>query len=168
MKRRWSEDEELYLERYCYEPEEDIEDVAKFLGRTPASVASKLSRMRTYCDVYVPRKLRRYTKKEIEYIKKMYSSVPAAEIAKVLNRPVGSVMEKARQLNIRKQTSLKKYDVEIRKLAKLGKTTVEIGLLIGISDRQVADYCYRNSIDFKRISNQERNNRKWRKVLFMK
>ncbi len=126
----------------------------------------------------IPLKLRPYTQKEVNYIKRKYAALPAKEIAEHLNRPVGSVMEKARRpvgsvmekarlLGISKQKSLVDYDVEIRSLTAFGKTTVEIGKQLGISDRQVADYCYRNNINFRRISNQERNNRSWRKAIFM-
>ncbi len=161
----WTEEEIDYLERYCYEPEETIEEVAMFLGRSRSSVASKIKRMRENHDI--PLKLRPYTQKEVNYIKRKYAALPAKEIAEHLNRPVGSVMEKARLLGISKQKSLVDYDVEIRSLTAFGKTTVEIGKQLGISDRQVADYCYRNNINFRRISNQERNNRSWRKAIFM-
>lgn len=50
---------------------------------------------------FVDRRFKRWSEEEIKILKALYGKIPAYEIAKILNRPLGGVYYKANKLKLK-------------------------------------------------------------------
>lgn len=140
MGKRWTNDEDIYLERFLYDNSEGTyRDIAKFLGRTVNAVKNRSVRLRDKNkNIGIVQK--RWTDKEITYLKNTYTSLPTKKIAEHLNRSEPSVIIKANSLGIYKLKRVRDYDSEIRELAKQGLWQSEIARQLSLPRRSVAAY----------------------------
>lgn len=144
--KRWSEDDEIYLDYYLYSAEErSYNSAAEFLGRPSDQVIKKANKMRAKgeCLNYMRRP---FSGKEIKYIKDNYKNISTELMAEYLRRSRDTIIEKANELGITKLKRMKDYDYEIRRLAKEGKYRAEIARMLGLNKRSVSDYITRNAI----------------------
>lgn len=150
MRKKWTEDEEIYLEYYVFSNDElDYNEAAKFLKRTPSSIRGKMFKLRQ-------RKnqkdfLRRpFSQAEKDFIKENYGHMSMKAIAKRLGRSPEVVSYKACQFGLQKLSQLEYYDEELRRLAREGYTVPEIRDLTGLKYSSIRYYLIRNDIDFTR------------------
>lgn len=153
---KWSEDDEMYLELYANDPETtNYKDAAETLGIPEHKVMDKAAKLRKQGESvgYVKRPFKKW---EIEYIKEYYKVLTAREIAEELDRDMQTVINKARQLGIRKQKKLKDYDLAIRRLASKGYYKEQIAKELGLNSRSLRDYVKRNGITCRKATKEER------------
>lgn len=104
MGKRWSEDEEEYLEYFLFNPEDTpFEEVAEFLNKPVGAVYIKAHRMRKKNENLTSQR-RRYTAAEEFYIKKCYEQkMPLSTIARHLRRSCKAINNKARKMGLIKE-----------------------------------------------------------------
>ncbi|HEL7521307.1 hypothetical protein [Enterococcus faecalis] len=161
--RKYSEDDEIYLEYYLYDEEtKTYDDAAEFLGRSNNQLIKKAHKMRRENENvgYVRKPFEDW---EIEYLKKSYKKVPVAKIAEYLSRSEDTVINKANSLGIKKLTLLKDYDKDIRYLASKNYTRASIARILGLNYRSVMDYIQRNKITC-RYAQREEMGSYWRRL----
>lgn len=154
MARKWTEDEDIYLEYFVYEHDAKLQDAADFLGRTRGSVDARLQVLRKKNkNVAIVNK--RWTEKEIELLKKYYGTETIAYIAKRLGRSVSAVHCKKNELGLRKVNAMKNYDKEIRKLAEEGQYGRKIARTLGLPYSSIIGYTKANGIELRKATKEE-------------
>jgi len=149
MVKKWSEDDEIYLEYLAYDEElKNYDDAAEFLGRSNKSIRQKLYEMRRELPNigYIEKP---WTDREIEFLRKNYLVIPADKLAERLRRTEGAVFQKAYKSGIRKRTRISDYDLEIREMASKGMYRYEIARELGLNANSVLYYINRNKIPCK-------------------
>ncbi|EOG9484143.1 hypothetical protein ACLLFN_003206, partial [Listeria monocytogenes] len=86
----WTEDEDIYLEYFVYENDDNISKAAEFLGRTKDAVINRLVKLRKR-DSSVSFIRRPWTKKEDEILKNNYIIMSNDQLAERLRRTKASV-----------------------------------------------------------------------------
>lgn len=150
MGKRWTEDEEVYLE-YCLFNQEGVNyhEVADYLGRSYKSVIMKGYRMRKVNDNLSGQK-RAYTTKQDDYLRMAYKKgFSREEMSLRLNRTQGSVSNRLALLGVIKLKKVKDYDEEIRDLAKRGFWKAEIGRILNFSPSTITRYTKEHNIQCK-------------------
>lgn len=146
-RKKWSEDEEAYIEYYLYDGEEkDYNAASEFLDRTHSSIMSKVSDMRKK-DEKVHYILRPFTEKEVGFIRTNYKKMTAAAIADRLCRTESAIITKAHELGVSKRKQLRFYDSEIRRLAAEGCYRSEIARILSLNAVSVHQYINRHGIE---------------------
>lgn len=146
-KKRWSEDDLIYLEYLLFDGDENsYESAAEFLNRSVSAVTKKAWRMRKENE-NVGFIRRNYTEEDEKYIRNAYKITPLKTMAEHLGRQPSSVRRKMKSMGLNKNKSLKEYDKEIRKLAESGCYISEIGRKLGLNVRSVWSYTKRHNIE---------------------
>ncbi len=151
----WSEDDDIYLEYYLYDPDEtSIEEVCHFLGRTKMAVEKRMSILRK--ENKAGRFKNDWSKKEDDIIKKFWHKT-GKELAELLpNRTPGACRARRANLGIRKSVKdFSFYHDDIIELAAQGFTRREIARKLGISYNALRGYVYTRKIDVVKADNQE-------------
>ncbi len=147
-KKRWSEDDEIYLEYYLYddtEKEESYKAAAEFLGRSERAIKKKIWRMRKL-NGSIGHINKPYSEKEITFIKEHYLTMKAKNIGVRLNRSPTSIINKAYELGIRKNKTMRDYEKRIRELITKGYNTYEISKELKISRPSINYFREKNNI----------------------
>lgn len=145
--RYWAEDEEIYLDRFLDEPDNDFSEAAAFLGRSVRSVEGKAFKMRQ--EESQKRYLagrRPWTQKEIDFLKRQYYTTKCKHIGEALGRTERAVQKKAWDLGLQKLQKPAKVGDEIRRLNKEGYNSKEIGMMLGFSDVVIRQFCNRQKL----------------------
>lgn len=148
MVRKWTEDEEEYLEHYIREPEgTPHEEIAEFLGRSVSSVYNKSHKLRKELNIPAPFK-KNFTEREIEYIKSCYKKgISVPRMADHLKRPERSIQAIINKHGISTRKFARDYDKEIRTLAAQGAWKKEIARRLGLHEVAVMRYTLANNIE---------------------
>lgn len=151
-KKKWTEDEEIYLEYYLYDDddkEHNYDSASDFLKTTNKKLINKANKMRKKNkDIgYINKPFSEY---ELDYIKKNYLMVSTELMSDHLGRTRDVIIWKANQIGVTKLKQLKNYDAEIRELAQKGHYKAEIARMLGLNSKSVGDYINRNQINCKR------------------
>lgn len=168
--KKWTEDEEIYLEYYLFDGEmKDYKAAEEFLRRSNRSISAKVTDMKKQ-GVPINNFKRRWTEEEVVFLKRHYSILKPKNIAHRLNRTTAAVQEKARLLGISKESRPRHKDAEIRWLAERGLTRREIAHQTGMSYDSIRNYVFYNNIEVKPVSINERIRfmRKYQNSLFIK
>lgn len=145
-RRKYSEDDEIYLEYFLYDRDEKTFDVAaEFLGRSKSAIRKKVVRMRKE-NKDVGYMNRPYSKEEKEFIRKHYHTMTAKNIGTRLGRSRKSVTQKAFEMGLKKTRSLKRFEQEIINMARSGYSDYQIGKELGVAAASVAYYREKNNI----------------------
>jgi hypothetical protein len=145
----WSEDDIIYLEYASQDKNVDLEEVARFLGRSIVSVKSKLYDLRKNGEgSYIKRP---WTEKEDNYLRRYYQTHEIKVLAKSLNRTVPALHHRAKALGIQYKHSdfYPLYHEKMVKLGKEGKTAKEIAEILKLNRRSVEDYLQRHKLEYK-------------------
>lgn len=154
--RRWSEDEEIYLDYFLHEPDQDFKAVAEFLGRSVKSVSTKADRMRKleknkrYLEKRHP-----YSEKEIEFLKRNYQTMKYKEIAIALRRSEISVQKKAWRLGLEKLHKPIEKKEEILRLNAKGLNSKEIGNIVNLPPKVIREFCTRQGVKNVPVKKEE-------------
>lgn len=155
MLKKWTEEEEIYLEYYLYDEDtKRYKDAAEFLGRSELSVKTKAYKMRKK-EAHIGYLQKDFEDWEIEYIKKNYSMIPTELMSEHLGRSREVIMWKAAQLGIAKLQRPRDFDKEIRKLAASGHTRASIARELGLKPKSVGAYINRNGIECRYADRSE-------------
>ncbi|MDT2570277.1 hypothetical protein P7D97_01515 [Enterococcus raffinosus] len=153
MARRWTEDEDTYLEYFLFNKDTHLEEAAKFLNRSlnatilRASVVRKKRRGYYIC--------RKWTSEEDEYIKANYETVSYKLIGLRLGRSSKSVSARVRFLGLRKNQSLVAMDEQIRQMAGEGVYLVDIARSLKIEYETLRDYLSKHNINCRVMTRDE-------------
>jgi len=156
MGKRWSEDDDIYLEYFAYENDQKIEEAAKFLGRSTNAVAARLVILRKRNEFNVSYLKKRWTQKEDEFIKKNYMHMSNASIAENLHRTAQAVSCRKRFLGLRKNDSISVHRKSILKMIEKGYFRPEIARKLGVSLPALTTFLNLNNIYCKPVPYEER------------
>lgn len=147
MSIRWTEDDLDYLE-YCLHNQEDLSLAAmsEHLGRTPRAIMQKAYKLRRK-NKELPRFREFYTERDNKYISNGYrSGVPPKVIAEQLGRSVEAIHAQCVNLGLTNRKLTKRFDKEIRELAKKGYWPAEISRELNIDPSALYKYNKKNNI----------------------
>ncbi|AMD28288.1 hypothetical protein GT012_02550 [Listeria monocytogenes] len=156
----WTEDEDIYLEYFVYENDDNISKAAEFLGRTKDAVINRLVKLRKR-DSSVSFIRRPWTKKEDEILKNNYIIMSNDQLAERLRRTKASVAARKVLLGLTNKHMSKEDDKMIRHLGNQGYTIKEISAEMNLSYCLVKNYIRNHRINYRRESKNEMNG--WRK-----
>lgn len=154
MGRRWTEDEDIYLEYFVYGNDGKIHEAADFLGRSVGAVHARLYILRQN-DTTVSMTNRRWTISEQEYLKRHHSAMSVRNMARRLRRSESSVAWRLNMLGLTKTKSIEMYDAEIRNLAENGYYLSQVVRALGIRKSSLVSYAKRNRIEFRKATGEE-------------
>ncbi|ELU5198370.1 hypothetical protein SB888_000432 [Listeria monocytogenes] len=156
----WTEDDDIYLEYFVYENDDNIGKAAEFLGRTKEAVLNRLVKLRKR-DSSVAYIRRPWTKKEDELLKNNYIIMSNDQFAERLRRTKASVSGRKVLLGLTNKHMSKEDDKMIRHLGNQGYTIKEISAEMNLSYCLVKNYIRSHKINYRRESKNEING--WRK-----
>lgn len=148
--KKYSEDDNDYLEYYLYDGEEKTyTPAAEFLGVSNDQLIKKMSKMRqkNRSIGYIQKP---WSKREDEYIRRTYRMMSTKEMSEYLGRTRASIEWRAAKLGIKKLKQLKEYDFEIKRLASEGYYKAQIARKLGLNPKSVGEYINRNQIPCER------------------
>lgn len=153
----WSDDEDIYLEYFVYERDENIMEAAEFLGRTKVAVVNRLAVLRKR-DENVGYIRRPWTKKEEEILKNNSIVLSNDMLALRLRRTSHAVSLRKSRMGL---TNKGLSDAEKEKIKVLCReyTLKEIAEKVAVSLNVVTNYVRNNKLSYKKESNQ---NHIWR------
>lgn len=154
--KKWTEDEDIYLEYFISEGDTNLSEAAAFLKRSYNSVASRCDFLRRN-NPELPFFNRKWTKKEDDFIRAHYQSLTYKNISTRLNRSVQAVDYRIRYLGLKKTKALKEYDEEIRILANKGCSYSEIARELNLIASSVSNYAKKNNINVRKLTKSERD-----------
>ncbi|EAC9872920.1 hypothetical protein BBQ08_12685 [Listeria monocytogenes] len=163
MARRWTEDDDIYLEYFIYESDTKLQEAADFLNRTMGAVYTRLTYLRNRND-NICYAQKNWSAKEKEFLKEHYAKSSLDYLARRLGRTKSSVAYQVSKLGLRKVKILQSYDEEIRKLASEGYYNRQASRLLGISNSSLIQYSRANGIVFRKATTDEMTE-KWREVM---
>lgn len=149
----WDEDDEIYLEYFAFEGDSKLSVASEFLDRSTNAVGLRLTKLRANRTDYYIRKP--WTEKEDEFIKNNYKSISYALIAMRFNRTHKAVMERARDLGLKKYMSLVALDGQIRQLADEGLCPADIARKLNIKANSMLDYLKKHQIEHNVLTNEQ-------------
>ncbi|EAD0075977.1 hypothetical protein NB69_05155 [Listeria monocytogenes] len=153
MARRWTEDDDIYLEYFIYESDTKLQEAADFLNRSLNATIIRAAILRKKRkDYYICRK---WTSEEDEYIKTNYKLLNYKVIGMRLDRSCKAVSDRVRTLGLRKNLSLVEMDCEIRKMADDGVYVIDISRALGIDYETLRDYLRKHNISYQVMPQEE-------------
>lgn len=134
----WTEEDEILLEITMNEKDLSYSEIAKATGRTIASVRNKAYKIRRGNGF----KSNRWTEKDIERLKILTANgIGNEEIGKIMGRTTNAVINKKYKSNIRARKKILLYKKAIEEMAKIGLTCPQIAKKIGMTRKDVYDFC---------------------------
>lgn len=125
--KKWSLEEDEYLVLAHFDGESKLVDIAKFLGRTTASVAQRMTMLRK--NGMVAGRMGGWSDKDICFLKSAHGRITNKNIAEKLGKSESAIQHKVNELGIAKT---KRVDIqEIHRLANQGMTRRQISAHIG-------------------------------------
>lgn len=152
--KKWTDDEDIYLEYFIYENDAKIQEAAIFLNRTVKAIYTRLVILRKNNNLVCYAR-KKWTKDEKEYIKKNYLAISVKNMAERLGRTESAVAYQMRQLGVRKIKAIEVFDKKIRKLAAEGYYLRQASRILGISNTSLINYCSRKGITFRKATSEE-------------
>lgn len=147
MAKRWTEDDLDYLE-YCLYNQEDLSlsAMSEHLGRSINAIKQKACKLRRK-NKELPRFREFYTERDNNYISNCYrSGIPPKVIAEQLGRSVEAIHAQCVNLGLTNRRLTKRFDKEIRELAKRGYWAAEISRELNIDLTALCRYNKKNNI----------------------
>lgn len=150
----WSKNDDIYLERFVYENDTNLEEAAIFLGRTKGAVATRLTVLRKKNKaMYMKIK---WSKKEDEFMLRFYKQMPAHLIAQRLNRTLYAVRSRATVLGLNKTRPVYVHRERILELVKQGFTRTEIADELDVDVKSLSTYLRLHDIYCAPVQNKEK------------
>lgn len=147
MYKKWTEDDEIYLE-HLMSTQEDVDyyEVAEFLNTSYKSVIMKCFRMRQI-NKNLKGARNKFSKEENEYLRSGYAlGISRTDMAAHLNRSKASIDNRIAKLKLAKRVRLRTLDKEIRELASQGLWQAEIARRLNISTPAISNYVNKHNI----------------------
>lgn len=154
--RKWTEDEDIYLEYFVYESDSNIEDAAKHLNRSKGAVSTRLTYLRDKSDAVVYIK-RRWTEQEDEFIKMYYRQLPDKNIAIRLNRSEQAVKSRRGYLSLSRIRPITRHKAKILELIRKGCYRPEIAKELDIDEKSLSRFLKMNNIYCPAVPYEERS-----------
>lgn len=134
----WTEDETILLEITMREKDLSYAEIGKMIGRTEGAVRNKAYKYRKQKKI----KSNQWTDKEMVRLKDLTSrGLGNAEIGNILARTTDAIVLKKYKTKTRYRKSLTPYKEKIEKLGALGYTAPQIAREIGLTRKDVYDFC---------------------------
>lgn len=152
--RKWTEDEEIYLEYFVYSCDSDIKEAEIFLNRSKKSVSEKLKRMRKK-DRNIGLLREKWTEREENFLIRNYLILTNKQLSEAINKTENAIANKKSRLNLRKEKHVKKHHNEIIELAKKGYRRRDIASELGIVYGSLNKYLIENKIHCERVPVEE-------------
>lgn len=161
--KRWTEDDDIYLAYFVFgfEDGDRVHDAAEFLNRSHAATIQRIRYLRKRNIDDVPKIRKKWSEKEINFLKEHFHHMTYEDIAERLGRTRFAVASEVAVLGLRKLKSIESSDAEIRRLAEEGCYLSEIATCIGVTPDSLRCYMRRKNIDYKR--KDDNSNHPWRK-----
>ncbi|EJM9908594.1 hypothetical protein V8K72_001974 [Listeria monocytogenes] len=153
MSRRWTEEDDIYLEYFIFSKDSKFEVAAEFLGRSLNATITRAAIIRKKREEYYI--CRKWTEEEDNYIKSNYKLWTYKLIAKRLNRSCKAVSDRACFLGLKKNNSLVALDGEIRKMADEGIYAVDIARKLQLDYETLRGYLRKHNISYQVMPQQE-------------
>lgn len=150
MARRWTEDEDIYLEYFAFEGDSSIQEAADFLNRSKAAVVSRLQHLRKK-DSSVRCLKRKWSEKEDEFLKKNYRVMKNSEIAESLRRTSAAVDQRKKKLKLRTIRPITVHKDKIIDLIQKGYYRPEIAKELNINEASLVNFLKHNNIYCKPV-----------------
>lgn len=155
MAKRWSEDDEIYLEYLLlYGSETSYKEAAKFLGRTENAVKLKASKIMKF-NKQIDKRRGHWSEKEDDFLRSCFQNVSYKDMARLLGRTLSAVQCRISELNLRKQFNPIDFKDEIIDMIGNGMNSKEIAKELNMTRDAVYYFCYRNNIKINRVPLEE-------------
>jgi ATP/maltotriose-dependent transcriptional regulator MalT len=164
MARRWTEDDDIYLEYFAYSGDGGIKDAAEFLKRSPAAVVARLAKLRKH-DQSVSCLKRKWSQKEDAFLKKNYKTMPNEQLAQRLGRSIPAIVSRKQTLDLRTIRPISIHREKILELIDQGYYRPEIAKELNINEASLVNFLLINNIHCKDVPYSERT-RKMRATWF--
>lgn len=143
--RRWTEDDDIYLEYFAYEGEERVQEAADFLNRTRAATIIRLSKLRERNnDVQFIR--RKWTEREDDFLRKNYITMSNKMLAESLRRTSAAIDQRKAKLGLRVNKPITVHKDKIIELINQGYYRPEIAKELGINEGSLVKFLIINNI----------------------
>ncbi|MGM0117369.1 hypothetical protein [Enterococcus sp. AZ189] len=153
MVRRWTEDEDIYLEYFLFSQDSKLEIAAKHLNRSLNATIKHAAVVRAKRkDYYICRK---WTEDEDDYIKASYRSLSYENIGLRIGRSRKAVSERVRKLGLRKNNSLISLNDEIRQMAAEGFYPIDIAKSLKLDYETLREYLNKHNIEYRAMPTEE-------------
>lgn len=151
MARKWTEDDDIYLEYFAQCNDSSIEEAAEFLNRSKAAVVCRLTNLRKRNKNAVPCLKRKWTEKEDSILKQNYKIMSNAALAERLRRSAPAVAHRKKKLNLRVNKEITAHKEEIIDLINKGYYRPEIAKKLGIDLMPLTTFLLNNNIKCKDV-----------------
>lgn len=145
MGRRWTEDDDIYLEYFAYQGDSSIQEAAEFLNRSKAAVVARLQHLRKK-DKNVRCLKRKWTNKEDAFLKRNYFLMKNAELAESLDRSKAAVDQRKAVLGLRVIKPISIHKEKIIELINKGYYRPEVAKELDINVDSLRHFLIINNI----------------------
>ncbi|HFL0606078.1 TPA: hypothetical protein ACGX6L_002157 [Listeria monocytogenes] len=154
MAKKWTEDDDIYLEYFVYENDTKVQEAAEFLGRSKGAVYTRLNHLRRRNNVgYINS---RWTEKEDRFITDFYQKMPVTLISDRLDRSMYAVKSRAKKLGIQKTSPVYIHHQRIIALIEKGLHRKEIANELNVNVHSLSTYMRKNNIYCAPVSTKKR------------
>lgn len=144
--RRWTEDEDIYLEYFILQGDTPVKEAADFLGRSWGATCTRLTELRKK-DSNVHYVKKRWSSKEDEFLKQNYKVLTDNQLAESLNRTVEAVKtRRTKHLRLTKSKKITSRRKEIEQLIEDGHYRPGIARRLGIDQKSLGTFLRMNNI----------------------
>ncbi|WP_348922056.1 hypothetical protein [Enterococcus rotai] len=155
MGRRWVEDDDIYLEYYVYSGDGNIKQAADFLGRSPAAVVARLTKLRKE-DRSVLRLKRKWLQKEDDFLKNNYKTMSNEQLSQRLGRSIPAIVSRKQTLDLRTIRPIAIHREKILELIDQGYYRPEIAKELNINEASLVNFLLINNIHCDDVPYSER------------
>ncbi|NSP64419.1 hypothetical protein HRF19_05465 [Enterococcus faecalis] len=145
MAKKWTEDDDIYLEYFVFEGDTLVEEAADFLGRSFGAVCTRLTELRKK-DPEVRYLKRRWSKKEDDFLRRNYRSISTNDSSLALNRTTESVKSRRAFLGLTLIRPITPRKDEVRELIKNGYYSPHVAKTLNIDDISLSKFLKINNI----------------------
>jgi dsDNA-specific endonuclease/ATPase MutS2 len=154
--RRWTEDEDIYLEYFVLNGDTPITEAANFLDRSWGATCTRLTELRKI-DPNVHYVKKRWSSKEDEFLKQNHQMLTDDQLAQSLNRTVEAVKtRRVKHLRLIKNQKITAKKKEIKELIEKGYYRPEISKKIDVDEKSLSTFLRLNNIHCPEVPYSQR------------
>lgn len=153
--RKWTEDEDIYLEYFVYENDATIQAAARFLNRTEGAVNTRLTALRKN-DAKTAYMKRRWKKSEDQFLKDHYKLMTDELLSKRLMRTIQSIKSRRKYLRLSRTRPVHIHKKKILELIKEGYYRTEIAKELDVDVKSLSTFLRQNNIYCKPVLGEQR------------
>lgn len=150
MAKKWTEDEDIYLEYLAFQGDANLQEAAEFLGRTVAAIVSRLVLLRKrnneVCYLREP-----WSEKEDNFLRNNYKTLKNNQLAESLNRTVPAVSNRKKLLGLKSIRPIAVHREKIIEMARRGFYRSDIAKELNINEASLRVFLINEKIYCERV-----------------